>query len=112
MQRGCLQQLQQPPDLENSVILVLIFALLICNTAGSLASGLARSLALAATAVCNGLCNVLGFNGLNSAHGKPPFLSFSKEKTSFITELLYHASFALSIEFGKFSLHFIIIGIK
>ena len=69
MQRGCLQQLQQPPDLENSVIFVLIFALLICNTAGSLASGLARSLALAAAAALNGLRDILGLDCLDSGHG-------------------------------------------
>jgi hypothetical protein len=42
--------------------------LLICNAARGLASGLARGLALAAAAVLNGLCNILGFNGLNSVH--------------------------------------------
>ena len=48
------------------LVSVLILALLICNTARCLASGLARGLALAATAVLNGLCNILSFNGLNS----------------------------------------------
>ena len=47
---------------------LLILALLICNTARGLASGLARGLALAAAAVLNGLCNILGFNGLDSVH--------------------------------------------
>jgi hypothetical protein len=46
--------------------LLLILALLICNAARGLASRLARGLALAATAVLYGLCNILGFNGLNS----------------------------------------------
>ena len=48
---------------------LLIFARLIGNAARGFASGLARGLALAAAAVVNGLYDVLGFNGLDSAHG-------------------------------------------
>ena len=48
--------------------LLLALALLVCNTARGLASRLARGLALATAAVFNGLRNILGFNGLNSAH--------------------------------------------
>jgi len=49
--------------------LLLVFALLVCNAAGSLASGLARGLAFAAAAVVDGLNDVLGFDGLDSSHG-------------------------------------------
>ena len=48
--------------------LVLIFALLICNTARGLASRLTRCLALATTAISNGLNNVLSLDGLDSLH--------------------------------------------
>ena len=48
--------------------LLLILALLVSNAARGLASGLARGLALATAAVFNGLCDILGFNGLDSAH--------------------------------------------
>jgi hypothetical protein len=48
--------------------LFLILALLICNAARGLASRLARGLALAATAVLNGFCNIFGFNGVDSFH--------------------------------------------
>ena len=50
------------------LVSVLILALLICNTARCLASGLARGLALAATAVLNGLCNITGLDSLDSVH--------------------------------------------
>ena len=49
-------------------VVFLVFALLISNAARSLASGLARSLALATTAVLNGLSYILGFDSLDSAH--------------------------------------------
>jgi hypothetical protein len=52
------------------LFLVLIFALLVSNAARSLASGLARSLAFAATAVVNGFHDIFGFDSLDSAHGK------------------------------------------
>ena len=46
----------------------MIFALLICNAARSLASRLAGGLALAAATVLNGLCNILSLNSLDSVH--------------------------------------------
>ena len=45
-----------------------VFALLVSNAAGSLASRLAGGLALAATAVFNSLLDILGFDSLNSVH--------------------------------------------
>ena len=50
------------------LFLVLVFALLVSNAARSFASGLARSLALAATAVVNSLYDILGLDGLDSVH--------------------------------------------
>ena len=64
--KGAVRYHSDSPFGENQ--LLVIFALLICNTARSLASGLARGLALAAAAVFNGLCDILGFNSLNSVH--------------------------------------------
>ena len=46
----------------------LAFALLVCNTAAGLASGLAGSLALAATAILCALAKILGFNSLDVLH--------------------------------------------
>ena len=48
--------------------LFLALALLVSNAARGLASRLARGLALAASAVVNGLCNVLSFDSVNSLH--------------------------------------------
>ena len=53
---------------ENQILLILILALLICNAARGLASRLAGGLALAAATVLNSLCNILGFNSINSLH--------------------------------------------
>ena len=50
----------------------LALALLICNTAAGLASRLAGSLALAASAVLCAIAKVLGFNGLDVFHSTPP----------------------------------------
>ena len=66
MRSGCLKTNTHSDQNDN--FLLLILALLVGNTAGSLASGLARGLALAAATVLNGLCDILGLNGLNSAH--------------------------------------------
>ena len=49
-------------------ILLAIFALLVCNTAGGLASGLAGGLAFAAAAGLSALVQVTSFDRLNSAH--------------------------------------------
>ena len=51
-------------------VVVLVLALLVGNAARGLASRLARGLALAAAAVLNGLCDILGFDGLDSGHDK------------------------------------------
>ena len=54
--------------------LLLILALLICNAARGLASGLAGGLTLAASAVLNGSAEVTGIDSTNSLHNKiPPF---------------------------------------
>ena len=50
------------------VLLLLVFALLIGNAAAGLASGLARGLAFAATAVLSALAKVLGFDCLDVLH--------------------------------------------
>ena len=60
-----LTQLNLPKSL-----FILILAYLVCNAARGFASRLTRGLALAATAVCNGSLNILGFNSLNSFHNK------------------------------------------
>ena len=49
-------------------VLLLILALLVSNAARGLASRLAGGLALATAAAVNGLCNILGLDGLNSFH--------------------------------------------
>jgi hypothetical protein len=54
--------------LKNQDKLLLIFALLVGNAAGSLASRLAGGLALAATTVLNSSVDILGFDCLDSAH--------------------------------------------
>ena len=45
-----------------------ILALLVCNAAAGLASGLAGSLALAATAVLGALAKIAGVDGLDMFH--------------------------------------------
>jgi len=52
------------------LLFLLLFALLICNAAACLASGLARSLALAAAALLCAFAEAACFNGLNVTHGK------------------------------------------
>jgi hypothetical protein len=54
-------------------LLLLVFALLIGNTARGLASRLTRGLAFAATAILCTLCEVTGFNGLDSFHTRYSF---------------------------------------
>jgi cytochrome c oxidase assembly protein Cox11 len=53
-----------------------VFALLVSNTAGSLASRLAGGLAFAAAAVLYALCEVTGFKGTDSLHDD---ISFDKK---------------------------------
>ena len=58
---------------------LLAFALLICNTAAGLASGLAGSLALAATTVLCALAKILGLDSLDVLHKMPPKCVFTLE---------------------------------
>ena len=58
-------ELNEPPV---KLLLVLVLTLLVSNAARGLASRLARSLALAAAAVLYGLCNILGFDSIDSFH--------------------------------------------
>ena len=57
--------IDEPPV---KLLLVLVLALLVSNAARGLASRLAGGLALAAAAVLYGLCNILGFNSIDSFH--------------------------------------------
>jgi len=54
--------------LQNLFLSVLVFASLICNTAAGLASGLAGSLAFAATAVLCAFAKVTSFDCLDMFH--------------------------------------------
>ena len=56
--------------LKNLKLLALfgVFTLLISNTAACFASGLARSLAFATTAVFSAFAKIAGFNSLNMLH--------------------------------------------
>ena len=60
-------------ELPNLLVLAL-FALLVCNTAGSLARGLAGSLAFAAAAVLEALSHIAGVQSLNVLHEISPLL--------------------------------------
>ena len=73
------------------ISLVRILALLISYTAGSLASRLARGLALAAAAVLSGLAKVLCIKCLNTLHNYNPPLKV------FYYVSLYHVFFDKSI---------------
>ena len=59
--------------LHRKLLLVLVFALLVCNTAGCLASRLAGCLAFAAAAVLYALCQVTCCKCLDSLHGNISF---------------------------------------
>ena len=54
--------------LAHKLLVILVFALLIRNTAAGLASGLTRGLALTATAVLRALAKILRFQSLNMLH--------------------------------------------
>ena len=56
------------PNEEESVLLGSLFAGLVSHAARGLASGLAGSLALAATAVLYALCEITGLDGLDTLH--------------------------------------------
>ena len=62
-------------------LLILIFALLICNAARGLACRLTRGLALATTAGSNSLLDILGFDSLDSLHNY--FLHLPRGKSYF-----------------------------
>ena len=55
-----------------------VFALLICNTAGGLASGLAGCLAFAAAALYSAFAEVTGFDSLDMYHDESPFMKYSE----------------------------------
>ena len=55
------------------LLLSALFASLVCNAAGGLASRLAGGLALAAAAVLSGSAEVARIDGLNSLHDHIPF---------------------------------------
>lgn len=46
----------------------IVFTFLVCNSAGSFASGLTGSLAFAATALCTGLFKICSVNGFDVFH--------------------------------------------
>jgi len=50
------------------VFVAFVFALLICDTAACLTSGLARGLAFAATAVFSAFAKIFGIKSLNTFH--------------------------------------------
>ena len=94
----------------SQVELLVIFALLISNSAGSLASRLARGLALATATVLSGLAKILGFNSLNTLHSIYPPINIDlllhyitnfhisqgvKEKSSQNFDILMHNNFLL-----------------
>ena len=59
-----------PPNRRHfGYVQLLILALLICDTAAGLASGLAGSLAFAAAAILRALTQIAGLDGLNVFHG-------------------------------------------
>ena len=73
------------------LVLFSLFALLVSNTAGGLASRLARGLALAATAVLNAFSEITCFNGLNSLH-----ILYLLLRINCLLYKLYHSTFRLS----------------
>ena len=56
------------PTIKTELLAFLVFALLVSNSATGLASGLAGSLAFAATAILRALTQIAGFDGLNVFH--------------------------------------------
>jgi hypothetical protein len=54
--------------LQDLLVFALVFAILICNAAACFASGLARGLAFAATAILCALAKVTGLDSLNVLH--------------------------------------------
>ena len=55
----------------NKILLILVLALLVCNTTAGLASRLAGSLALAAATVASAVAQVAGLESLNTLHDFP-----------------------------------------
>ena len=70
-----------------------VLALLVCNTAAGLASGLARGLALAATAVLG--AEVLGLNGFDMLHGDILHNFYLKYYTTLFASSQYKLSILL-----------------
>ena len=60
------------PTIKTELLAFLVFTLLVSNTAAGLASGLAGSLAFAASAILCALAKVLGFDSFDVLHNKPP----------------------------------------
>ena len=68
MERGKPQKKFPPPPQAITKNELLVLALLICDAAAGLASGLARSLALAAAAVLCAVAQITSFNGFDMLH--------------------------------------------
>ena len=77
-------------------------ALLICDAAAGLASGLARSLALAATAVLSAVAKIAGLDRLDMLHDS------NLRWFLLIDNSLYHSSSQKSIPNKKISIIFIV----
>ena len=71
MEKGKPQK-KFPPPPQTIDERLLVFALLVCDAAAGLASRLAGSLALAASAVIRALAKILRFNSLDVLHNLPP----------------------------------------
>ena len=62
------------PSIKTELLAFLVFALLVSNSAAGLASRLAGSLALAASAVLCAVAQISGFQSLNMFHDEiPPY---------------------------------------
>jgi hypothetical protein len=102
---------KMPPDggrnrLESVILLFLVLALLVGDTAAGLAGGLAGGLAFAATAVLRALAQITGVQSLNMLHGNyPPSKDFIRY---FITEPLFESMcvpfFFAAVDAGPYAL--------
>ena len=79
-------------------LLILVFALLICDTAGCLASRLAGCLALAATTVLSALAEITCFNCLDMFHESVP-LSYK------LLKILADSASSVNISASWYNLH-------
>ena len=80
--------------------------MLICNAARGFASRLAGGLALATTAVINSLCNVLGFNSLNSLHYF--ILRLHISKSIYYVNIISHAKIIVN----RFAFYFLLFSFE